>query len=249
MNIASHYSVPILNGREAMTGENALCAKQGEKYLYADFVHPNMDGHLLLACSLASFFQRAFFYSTSLSLSAFIRQPSPIYEQVLQFMQPVCYSMLKSPSGRLRVHSSKGFEVVARKQKGRRHDDALIAKRCWEGNHIGDYLEFSVDPCTEILFQWYMLNDDKMGMARVSVDGVEITKLNGWFEGYNWTKGFSNLGFIASGLPRVAHNVRLEIIDEKTKLGSAGNNFQLIAVAVSSNANSSYPSIQFSKLY
>ena len=237
----------MLNGRRAMTGPNAACVPNGEKFLYDDIVHPNMNGHLLVACMLKSMILLATSTGKSKvnnnsnhkkkrSKESLVRAIQPIHWKSLQFSYPICYSMLKETSGRLHVLDMDGFKVTERPQNG----NALRTKRCWEATEAGAFIEVSVMASTELLLVWYQMFDDSMGLAKVEVDGKEVATVNGWFPGYPWAKGSATISVVASGLPNTTHIVRVEVLKEKNisivQSGQVGKNqahhFQLISIAV-----------------
>ena len=250
-HVCSKYSVPLLDSRRAIIGKYAQCVSDGENLLHADFIHPNIHGHLLLACMLGSFLtteinksKSQMVVQTKHSERKFIQSIKPIHSESMRFSEPICYSMLKDPIDRPRVVDLLGFTVNSRPQNG----NDKRQKRCWEASEVGSFIEILVEASTELLLVWYQLNDDSMGMARVDVDGQEVATINGWFPGYAWTRGSAITQVLATVLPKTPHIVRIEVIEEKnitsgdaqaSTTTNEQHNFQLISVAVSSWNNNS----------
>ena len=210
ITITERYSIPLLDLRRAMVGQNATCIPDGDKFLYADIIHPNDNGHLLITCLLGPFLgdllhveiisnkskksiipnkQRHTRNLTHVSESSPYKSAhasvDPIYKSVLQFNNPRCYSMLKQASDRIRVTDFRGFSIVARPQHG--SDNKF--KRCWQGNTIGDYLDVVVEPSNIVMLIYYREKSEDMGMVSVTVDGRYIRDVDGWFEGVPWANG------------------------------------------------------------
>lgn len=244
IKITRRYSIPFLDTRKAMTGPNATCLPDGDKYVYRDIIHPNENGHLLITCLLSSLFERVLHkihmrdrnlkfqkgeVETVDSRRNISKEIVPIYESLRQFTNPICYSMLKASAYRLLVTDVRGFKVVARPQAGSDSKN----KRCWQGNAAGDYIEFKVDVSTSILLVYYQEKSDAMGKISVTIDGHYIRDVDGWYEGVPYSNGESQIEVIATGLPLAAHLVRFEILKEKTRTEGDDRMFQVIAVAVS----------------
>ena len=122
-----------------MLGHNASCVRNGEDFLYADIVHPTMNGHLLIACLLGNLFENTLNNIKNLKRNSNLKEDikiisfPPIHNDVLMYSNPICYSMLKPTKHRLRVVDFQGFQIVARPK----HGSTDKFKRCWEGNQAG----------------------------------------------------------------------------------------------------------------
>ena len=210
--LASWHSVPLLDltatTRRSSGGAVAACTKGSTGSLYADSVHPNEMGHLLIAALLAEMINGLPRPHRQLLTDGPHRhedQPAghtldsvpPMFPESKMFGSPQCFSMVSEPSKWLQVTNAAGFKVKERLQKGIKAEDGAPAagrgrkfKRCWEANSPGDHIDIWLPPSTSIMLEHYIHAKADMGMATVSVDGkVYIERLNGWFGGYNWTKG------------------------------------------------------------
>ena len=167
VDLATLYSVPMLNSLPTIHGPEAACVKNGERSLYGDFVHPNELGHLLIATLLAGKLKwahtaaleaskNASFALPSRDSPSHVALPTPLFPESLHFYRPNCFSMLSPPIKRLHVINVKGFHVTERPQNGA--PDKY--KRCWEGRNAGDTIDIWVPPSTSIMLmyvRWFSL--------------------------------------------------------------------------------------------
>jgi hypothetical protein len=207
--IAAQYGISMVNmvlhGPLDHTGRRAQCKafhdghpRNSSWLYYSSGIHPNINGHALLACALGRLLELAGQQPTQGRRRIGPRYPSLQPLDALRW--PHCFrAHLDSFDNAVETFRLEGFRQVELDQ----FDGSAWSKkiRGWEGSQAGDAIHFSIPAAATVFVGWF-LRQGGMGLADVSVDGQNVTRLDGWFPGYPWLK--KDQGWVTDELLPVA---------------------------------------------
>jgi len=208
--VARYYSLPQLSVKDAVWPR----IQSGEitwKDYSNDNVHPNVKGHPYVASLVTAFLERRLAAWRAGERSKTMEFPAkPLLSSTYD------HGTIKM-ANEMKYSEQVGF-VSAPARHGKKFDGVLA------GTKPGDKLVFETDSPTLTLLYW-MLRDD-FGRARVTVDGKEVTVLEGWFSA---TWGGKAMPIEIYRDRPGHHTVSIEIVPERAK-ESNGHRFELLAV-------------------
>lgn len=134
------------------------------------------------------------------------------------------------------ISAPSGFQMITRIKTGAQGFQNI--KKCWEGSKPGDNITFSFygDRLHVAIYQ----KSEGMGVADVYLDDETNprTKLNGFFEGYDWNPDIKKNGRqmilkVFTDLPFKSHNITFVISAVPSSAVNPGYSFQIIALLYS----------------
>jgi hypothetical protein len=209
--------------------------------LYAESVHPNIRGHLLLACLLGGLFEEAVSlpatgnphqgssYSSERTTSAALSNNSTGVTK-LAYSRPTCYDRLNcntttSSSKCLQVLASDGFVL-------RELVKVDETKTWWEGTVPGQWIEFLVGQPSTSLAVFVNLRTTN-GKVSVKIDSVDVGVVDAYREPLHWLpdeRGLRAEIVFAQNLALQPHTVRFTILNE-SNAEHGEHKFDFVAVA------------------
>eukprot|EP01041_Mallomonas_annulata_P003902 gene3902-7784_t len=248
--LVNSYPVPIIDMLRSFQSINNTCSKYFPNYnktiLYYDNIHPNLNGHVLMAMMINRVIQSAVSLPSTLTHKTRFadyhplpRHFKPNISEVLNFTNRKCFHMLDDVKNGPTVIRNHAFILG----EGNQHGSYTKFKRRWESSEINATITFLLPPCQSVYVVWYQRYNNTMGIASVHIDNKYICELDGWFVGYGWdrTRGHDGELVVATDLDSTKpHEITFTILDLSTReryKHSRGSNFQIIALAVASGEN------------
>lgn len=164
------------------------------KDISPDEVHPNDRGHKYCAAFLTRFLDGVLDGNTKNEV------PEPLFTDIYETARQFCRN-----------------DLVPTSNKGWKKN-----KNGWEAGKPGSEIAFEV-PGRLIAIRFYRVCGD-MGIVKVTVDGKNPVKLNGWF-GATWG-GYTPTEIVAKGLSPGVHKVRIRLLEDKAA-ESKGHKFEI----------------------
>ena len=208
--VGSHYGLPMISYRDALWPEIEAGRMQWAD-ISPDEVHPNDRGHGYAARFVTDLLDQAL-----RSLRA-VETNRPIPSL------PV--SLLTDLFEQVRLAEANSLNPLA--NNGWLHD---TRDGCWKSHQPGSTIEFEIEG-RAILTMHYVLRGP-MGRARVSVDGVTVQELEGWFD-QTWG-GYRKTRVVARDLAAGSHRVRFELLPDKNAQ-STGHEFRILGLGAAGN--------------
>jgi lysophospholipase L1-like esterase len=205
--IGRHYGLPMVSFRDALWPE-IEAGRIAWEDVAADEIHPNDRGHRYCADFVTRVLDGVLAaLPPDEALPAIPSLPQPLISDVFQHVEFL-------PAGDLEPSVNEGWELF----------DSSFG-RGWEANEPGSIIEFDVKG-TALSLSYFRIKGD-MGMAKVSVDGEEVARVDGWFDA-DWG-GYTEFLLAKRDLPPGAHTIRVEVLSDKAE-ASGAHEFQVWAV-------------------
>lgn len=204
--VGKHYALPMISYRDALWPE-ITAGRMKKPEIFADFVHPNDNGHALAARFITS------------QLETVLRQ-LPEGARAAAAVSTSQRALLTDRFDWTTIHNAGTLKPV-------RCDGWALdpAEGCWKATVPGSVIEFAVEGHT-VFIQALRLHAP-MGRASVTVDGGRATVLEGWFD-QTWG-GWRKTDVVGAGLATARHLVRVELLKERHEQ-SAGSEFRFYEI-------------------